>query len=188
MARGSLSIRRRRKTCHWCGNKLRGQQQRWCSGPCATNGWYRDHPEIKRQQGLRQRATPEYKAKHRRYQKWYYRKNKVAIKKQQKEYYKRTYPERAKAWRAYSKKRSEEFRNIVREYKNKPCMDCGKRYAYYIMELDHVRGQKLCNPTDLRIRAHSKKKLMKELAKCEPVCANCHRERTQQRKMAGLCK
>lgn len=70
-------------------------------------------------------------------------------------------------------------RAIIIEAKNVPCMDCGIQYPYYVMQFDHVRGEKLFNIAN--VRTMSKKKLLDEIAKCEIVCANCHAERTYQR-------
>lgn len=66
---------------------------------------------------------------------------------------------------------------LVREAKERPCADCGQRYPSYVMDLDHRPGS-----GKKFILAHARTKGMKqalaELAKCEAVCANCHRERT----------
>jgi hypothetical protein len=71
----------------------------------------------------------------------------------------------------------------IRELKEKsPCGDCGKFYPYYVMDFDHVRGQKQKNVMEL-IPTLSKKKIDEEIAKCEIVCSNCHRVRTHLRKL-----
>jgi len=62
-----------------------------------------------------------------------------------------------------------------------PCADCGISYPYYVMDFDHVRGQKQKNVMEL-VPSLSKKKIDDELAKCEIVCSNCHRIRTHLRK------
>jgi len=51
------------------------------------------------------------------------------------------------------------------------------------MEFDHREGEeKLCNVADLDCQQRvSLRTLMAEIAKCDLVCANCHRERTFQR-------
>jgi lysyl-tRNA synthetase class I len=64
---------------------------------------------------------------------------------------------------------------------NTPCMDCKLIYPYYVMDFDHVRGQKHANVMEL-IKTLSKKKIDEEIAKCEIVCSNCHRVRTYMRK------
>lgn len=71
----------------------------------------------------------------------------------------------------------------IRSLKEKsPCMDCGIKYPYYVMDFDHVRGQKQKNVMEL-IPTLSKKKIDEEIAKCEIVCSNCHRIRTHMRKI-----
>ena len=51
-------------------------------------------------------------------------------------------------------------------------------YPYYVMDLDHRDpSTKLYAPAKL-ITLGSMKKAIEEVAKCDVVCANCHRERT----------
>jgi hypothetical protein len=61
----------------------------------------------------------------------------------------------------------------------KPCADCGRTYPPYVMEWDHLPGtEKALVLADVRRAAHAKERVLAEIAKCELVCANCHRERT----------
>ena len=87
-------------------------------------------------------------------------------------------------YRVHSQLRRERNRQLIREAKDVPCMDgtmCGgKRFPYHVMDLDHVRGEKKFSLSDAR--THSAQQVKDEIAKCDPVCANCHRERTQQKK------
>jgi len=74
------------------------------------------------------------------------------------------------------KKRREFAQNV----KNRPCTDCGVQYPYYVMDFDHREGEKkeyLLSAIDKM----SINTLKREIAKCDVVCANCHRERTFQR-------
>ena len=84
-----------------------------------------------------------------------------------------------------AKRSNHKRRNLVRavllELKSVPCMDCGGSYPPWVMEFDHVRGVKLFNISESRSRGP--KGILGEAAKCEIVCANCHRERTQRRLM-----
>ncbi len=68
------------------------------------------------------------------------------------------------------------YREITRETKDVPCSDCGIRYPYYVMDLDHVRGKKLLGLSQMK--NYSEKMIREEISKCEVVCSNCHRERT----------
>jgi len=63
--------------------------------------------------------------------------------------------------------------------KDKPCLDCGKVYPSYVMDFDHVRGAaKKGDLSSLISWGRSIRFLANEIAKCDLVCANCHRERT----------
>lgn len=65
----------------------------------------------------------------------------------------------------------------------RPCADCGRSYPPYVMEWDHLPGSvKTLVISDTRRSAFSRKRILEELAKCELVCANCHRERTHKRR------
>lgn len=86
--------------------------------------------------------------------------------------------------RALAKK--EQLRTRLREVKDVPCMDCGIRYPYYVMDLDHRPGEvKLYEPGKL-INCGSNLKFEQEIAKCDAVCSNCHRQRTFDRKQGEL--
>lgn len=73
-------------------------------------------------------------------------------------------------------------RTAVQEAKNKPCTDCGLRYPYYVMEFDHLDSDAKHFNVSAGVTRVSYERLMAEIAKCEVVCANCHAERTHQRK------
>jgi hypothetical protein len=66
--------------------------------------------------------------------------------------------------------------------KNVPCLDCGKSFHYCQMDFDHVRGVKLRPVPHMR----NEQAILDEAVKCDVVCANCHRERTQRQKKGTL--
>lgn len=79
-----------------------------------------------------------------------------------------------------------EKRAIVEEIKQQPCADCGRRFPSVAMDFDHVRGEKKTEIAVLVNNAYGIETLREELAKCELVCACCHRVRTAVRSlMAG---
>jgi hypothetical protein len=80
-----------------------------------------------------------------------------------------------------AKRRKEQVRDFIRQAKNKPCADCNQIYPYYVMQFDHVRGDKRLNIGNVSSRGLSMSKLIKEINKCDVVCANCHAIRTHQR-------
>jgi hypothetical protein len=82
------------------------------------------------------------------------------------------------------RERDRRIRKLAEEAKARPCADCGVRYAPWQMDFDHVLGKKVMRVAELVARKVSIRKLMAEIAKCEVVCANCHRNRTHFRRMA----
>lgn len=67
---------------------------------------------------------------------------------------------------------------IVRKVKqDKPCMDCGLVFPMVCMDFDH-RDPSIKEFNIASIRAGSAERLRTEIAKCDLVCANCHRIRT----------
>jgi len=100
--------------------------------------------------------------------------------------YHREYYYRDKAGHKKRMRRRDVFlRSLVRAAKDKPCSDCGRRYAFYVMQFDHREGEQKCFSIGRRCnhRTVSKARLLAEIAKCDVVCANCHSERTYQRKL-----
>jgi hypothetical protein len=82
------------------------------------------------------------------------------------------------------KKQGRKIRTAVQQYKEKtPCADCGKCFPHYVMDFDHVRGEKIGNVADI-INRNCSGGVWDEIAKCELVCANCHRFRTHARRIA----
>lgn len=73
----------------------------------------------------------------------------------------------------------QKLRALVYELKNKPCADCDIQYPPYVMQFDHVRGEKKFELWQWMSK--SIRLITEEAEKCEVVCANCHAERTYQR-------
>ncbi len=83
---------------------------------------------------------------------------------------------------AYRDQVREEIRQyLIRIREESPCVDCRQYFPYYVMDFDHLRD-KVFNLNDAKRRLPSLAVLKQEIAKCEVVCANCHRERTYRRK------
>ena len=75
--------------------------------------------------------------------------------------------------------RRSSIKHAVNDYKyNNPCVDCGEFYLPKVMDFDHVRGRKINDISTMINLGYSLDKLLKEIAKCDLVCANCHRGRT----------
>jgi hypothetical protein len=68
---------------------------------------------------------------------------------------------------------------------DKPCTDCGDFYPAVAMDFDHLENKEI-NISKIRSTNVTIGSLNRELAKCEIVCANCHRERTWQRSQEKL--
>jgi hypothetical protein len=76
---------------------------------------------------------------------------------------------------------------FLRQLRELPCLDCGDRFAAYQMGFDHRDPSlKVFRLTEGRAMLKASSVLAEELAKCEVVCANCHRMRTEARHAATL--
>ena len=62
-----------------------------------------------------------------------------------------------------------------------PCTDCGRRVHHAAMTFDHLPGYEKRADVGWLMRFSSKKTILAEIEKCEPVCANCHAVRTFER-------
>lgn len=68
---------------------------------------------------------------------------------------------------------------FINAHKARPCIDCGHEFPPCAMDFDHVRGIKRRNVA--LMKTNSYQTISEEIAKCDLVCANCHRVRTWKR-------
>lgn len=83
-----------------------------------------------------------------------------------------------------NKKRTLEIIALIRDYKtvHSVCMDCKLSHPHYRLDFDHLPGRtKLFVLSDASSARWSNQRIFEEMAKCEIVCANCHRDRTYAR-------
>lgn len=79
----------------------------------------------------------------------------------------------------YQQRRSAEIADAIKRIKTEtPCADCGQHFPYFVMDFDHLGG-KVHSISEMRRRRWTLPALLREIAKCDVVCANCHRIRTQ---------
>ena len=111
-----------------------------------------------------------------KYDKAYGKKNKKRLKDQHKVYYQKN---RVRV-DALNRKSYDRRKELLNKIKDEPCLDCKRKFPPCAMDFDHVRGDKefTIGPS----WATALDKLLEEIEKCELVCANCHRIRTQKRR------
>jgi DNA-binding CsgD family transcriptional regulator len=84
-----------------------------------------------------------------------------------------------------NRQKQSRHRNIafIREQKQgRPCADCREDYPYWMLEFDHLpEYEKLFTIGGRRARDFTIKQLVDEIAKCDIVCSNCHKNRTYWR-------
>jgi hypothetical protein len=67
-------------------------------------------------------------------------------------------------------------------YKEKKgCADCRNHYPHYVLEFYHMPGFQKIDVVYRVLRNYGEEMAWKEVAKCEVVCANCHKIRTYER-------
>lgn len=73
----------------------------------------------------------------------------------------------------------------IQEYKqSRPCADCRENYPYWVMDFDHI-GDKKFTIGEFRKKVISLETIKQEIEKCDVVCSNCHRNRTQYRSVTS---
>ena len=85
--------------------------------------------------------------------------------------------------KAVERKREYKIRNrafVLAYLREHPCVDCGNDDVV-VLEFDHVNGTKEAEISRAINRAFSIERLTNEIAKCEVVCANCHKRRSYER-------
>jgi hypothetical protein len=73
---------------------------------------------------------------------------------------------------------AERVEYLVAYLREHPCVDCGEGDPV-VLEFDHLRDKEFGIGNGFRDR--NWQSVLDEMAKCEVVCANCHRRRTAKR-------
>lgn len=69
------------------------------------------------------------------------------------------------------------LRALVDDCKKVPCADCGRSFPPCAMDFDHIDPSTKVTKVSSLVYTGSKQILLDEIAKCEVVCAVCHRLR-----------
>ena len=101
-------------------------------------------------------------------------------------YNKRYYAMNKGEERARVERRRQAMIQTLRRLREVPCVDCGESFPPYMMDFDHRDPTtKVGNVTWMAGKAASRR-VLAEAAKCDIVCANCHRLRTIKRSVCPL--
>ncbi len=101
------------------------------------------------------------------------RKSKAATRAYHREWYRNNRAHRIQQIVEYKQR----VRDFVKELKiSNPCADCGKFYPSMCMDFDHIGEKKI--ELSKAPNLGGPEKILKEISKCQLVCANCHRIRT----------
>ena len=88
---------------------------------------------------------------------------------------------RQKSNRATRKKQNLAYTTAFKEEKG--CQDCKRRPPAYVLDFDHITDNKRSNVSQMVSDGCSLEAIIEEIAKCEVICANCHRIRTHERRI-----
>ena len=100
--------------------------------------------------------------------------------------HKQTYDDTRKiAIRQRQAARRKELQEKINALKVRPCTDCSGIFPPYVMDFDHLPGRRKVDAvSQMALDVLKWKTIEEEIAKCELVCANCHRIRTHNRAAA----
>jgi hypothetical protein len=71
---------------------------------------------------------------------------------------------------------------LLAELRTVPCFDCGRTFPYFVMQFDHRDATNKRYVVAQMVGRVGTQTILDEVAKCDVLCANCHRERTYQRR------
>jgi len=96
---------------------------------------------------------------------------------------KRHYQRNKPAYIARNTLKKSKLRDFLHKYKEfHGCCECGGKFPYYVLDFDHRNPEEKSYQPAKLAETGSWDKMLAEIAKCDVVCANCHRERTHQKK------
>jgi len=114
------------------------------------------------------------------YQRWYWRDPERAKNKSRR--YRRNRYKTSGCWRDEGPK-ARALKLWYADIKSNPCRDCGRTFPVVCMDFDHRDGSvKLYNVGSMVAHHYNRGLIEEEIAKCDLVCANCHRIRTAERR------
>jgi hypothetical protein len=93
------------------------------------------------------------------------------------EWNRKSYAKHRGARQEYLRTRYAERRAFVDSLKAKPCLDCGRSYPSYVMEFHHRDPRQKDFKVSTSLVYYNIEVIKREIAKCDVLCANCHRIR-----------
>ena len=81
-----------------------------------------------------------------------------------------------KSHKKYERKFAD-FKAVINKLKDVPCADCGQKFPPCAMDYDHKVGEIKSFNVGTGY-SYTIVNVIKEIDKCDVVCANCHRIRT----------
>lgn len=93
-----------------------------------------------------------------------------------KEHYKKNSADYKKRSREFNKKEYQKNKERLYEYLTEhPCVKCGESDPV-VLEFDHLRDKKYTISN--MVHSYSWSSILKEIEKCQVLCANCHKRKT----------
>lgn len=74
---------------------------------------------------------------------------------------------------------------LLAELRTVPCLDCNLTFPYFVMQFDHRDATNKRYVVTQMIGRAGTGTILAEVAKCDIVCANCHRDRSYRRRTAS---
>lgn len=74
-------------------------------------------------------------------------------------------------------------RDAIRELKRRPCQSCGNTYHPVAMHFHHRDPSTKIDNVSNMLRGYSMDVILREIDKCDLLCAICHSVETEQQRM-----